>query len=334
MISIRQVAKLADVSPATVSRVINGTANVNKEKYERVLKVMDETGFKPNEVARSLFKKSAKLIGIIVPNIQNPFFNEMARVIEREAYNSNYKIMLCNSDNDLEKEKNYMELLSRMNADGIILFSNQQGKQVNTGTSHIPIIVLDREIELANQITSITADNYKGGRLAMEHLIACGCKNIVCMKGIQTISSARNRFEGYLSVCKEHGIAPRYIDCRYSYHEGLEKTKELLEIYPDVDGIIACNDMVAISAYKVLTKAGYHVPKDIQLVGFDNIDLSRLMTPELTTVAQPITRMGEFTVKVLLDHIEEKEIKKNYVFDVELLERETTYKVMKYKGEK
>lgn len=92
--------------------------------------------------------------------------------------------------------------------------------------------------------------------------------------------------------------------------------------------------MVAISAYKVLTKAGYHVPKDIQLVGFDNIDLSRLMTPELTTVAQPITRMGEFTVKVLLDHIEEKEIKKNYVFDVELLERETTYKVMKYKGEK
>lgn len=127
MISIRQVAKLADVSPATVSRVINGTANVNKEKYERVLKVMDETGFKPNEVARSLFKKSAKLIGIIVPNIQNPFFNEMARVIEREAYNSNYKIMLCNSDNDLEKEKNYMELLSRMNADGIILFSNQVG---------------------------------------------------------------------------------------------------------------------------------------------------------------------------------------------------------------
>lgn len=326
MVSIREVAKLADVSPATVSRVMNGTANVNKEKYERVIKVMNETGFQPNEVARSLFKKSAKLIGMIVPNIQNPFFNEMARVIEREAYHNNYKIMLCNSDNDVEKEKNYIELLTRMNADGMILFSNQQGMQVNAGNSHIPIIVLDREIEFANQITSITADNYKGGRLATEHLLECGCKHVVCMKGIQTISSARDRFEGYLSVCKEHGIAPRYIDCKYSYHEGLEKTKELLERYPDVDGILACNDMVAISAYKILIKAGYRVPEDIQLVGFDNIDLSRLMTPELTTVAQPITQMGEFAVKILLDHIAGKEIKQNYLFDVTLMKRETTYK--------
>lgn len=326
MVSIREVAKLADVSPATVSRVINGTANVNKEKYERVMKVMDETGFKPNEVARSLFKKSASLIGIIVPNIQNPFFNEMARVIEHEAYSNNYKIMFCNSDNDVEKEKNYMELLSRMNADGIILFSNQLGDKMSVENYNIPIVVLDREVELVNQITSITSDNYKGGRLAMEHLLECGCEHIVYLRGLQNISSAKNRFEGYLSVCKEHGIVPRYIDCSYSYHAGLEKTKELLETYPEVDGIVACNDMAAIGAYKSLTKAGYKVPEDIQIVGFDNIDLSRLMTPEFTTIAQPITQMGEFAVKVLLDYIEKREIKKSYLFDVELIKRETTYK--------
>ena len=331
MISIRDVAKMANVSPSTVSRVMNGTANVNEEKRQRVLAVIKETGFKPNEAARTLYKKSAKIIGLILPNIQNPFFNEMAQAIEGEAYRRGYRLMLCNSDNNLEKEQNNIDLLKRMNADGIILLTNQGGIREFLEKCRVPVVILDREVQAENQVACIRSDHYKGGWLAAEHLVQCGWKRIVNMRGEQSLSSARDRFEGYLDICRKYELVPRYVDCRYSFREGVKKTEELLKLYPDVDGIIAGNDMVAMSVYKVLSKKGYRVPEDIQLIGYDNINLSELMTPELTTIAQPISKMGEISAKILIDYLENKKIKDNYHFDVELVQRDTT--IMKGKGE-
>ena len=112
----------------------------------------------------------------------------------------------------------------------------------------------------------------------MEHLLECGCKNIVNMRGPQKLSSGRKRFEGYLSVCQKHQIVPQFIDCKYHYEDGLKQAEELLQKYPDVDGIIAANDMVALSVYKILTKHGKKVPEDVQLIGFDNIRFSQIMT--------------------------------------------------------
>lgn len=324
MISIREVAKMAGVSPSTVSRVMNGTANVNDEKRQLVQKVIRETGFKPNEVARTLYKKSANIIGLIVPNIQNPFFSEMACAIEEEAYRRGYRLMLCNSNNDLEKEKTNVDLLSRMNADGIILLTNQNGVRESVEQCRVPVVVLDRDVEAKNQIASIKSNHYKGGQTAMEHLLKCGCRMIVNLRGEQCLSSARERFEGYLSVCSKYQIAPRYVDCKYSFREGLKKTEELLEMYPDVDGIIAANDMVAMSAYKVLTRKGYRVPEDVQIIGYDNIHMNELMTPELTTIAQPISEMGEAAARALIDYIEDGRITEDCQFDVKLIERETT----------
>lgn len=324
MISIRDVAKMAGVSPATVSRVMNGTAKVDEAKRQRVLQVIEETGFKPNEAARTLYKKSANTIGVILPNIQNPFFSEMAKAIEQETYKRGYRLMLCSSDNDPEKEKNSIDLLNRMNADGIILLTNRSGLKEYVEHCTIPVVILDREVQAKNQIACIKSNHYKGGRLAMEHLLECGCKNIVNLRGLQTLSSAQERFEGYLDVCMEQKIVPQYIECRYGFQAGLEKTEELLKLYPDVDGIIAGNDMVAISAYKVLTKNGYRVPEDVQIVGYDDVTLASLVTPELTTIAQPIFEMGTVTANVLIDYIEKKPIKDNYHFDVELIKRETT----------
>ena len=126
MVSIREVAKRAGVSPATVSRVINGTANVDPIKKEQVLTVIDETGFKPNELARALFKKSSKIIGVIVPNIENAFFGELARAIEEEAFRNNYRILLCNSQNNTEKELLNIQTLNQLNADGIIIMTNSE----------------------------------------------------------------------------------------------------------------------------------------------------------------------------------------------------------------
>lgn len=324
LISIRDVAKMAGVSPSTVSRVMNGTANVDDEKKQRVLKVIEETGFRPNETARTLYKKSARIIGVILPNIQNPFFNEMARAIEEESYRRGYRLMLCNSNNDLEKEKTNMDLLSRMNADGIILLTNQEGIRESVEQCRVPVVVLDREVKAKNQIAYVQSDHYQGGRLAMEHLVKCGCRHIVNMRGDQALSSARKRFEGYLEMCSRYDVAPRFVDCKYSFQEGIRMTEELLERYPGVDGIIAGNDMVAVSVYKVLRKKGYRVPDDIQIIGYDNINLSELMTPELTTIAQPISRMGETSARVLIDHIEGKKTDMRYHFEVELIERETT----------
>lgn len=324
MVSIREVAKLAGVSPATVSRVLNGTAKVDEEKQQRVLKVVRETGFIPNEVARSLFKKSSKLIGMIVPNIENPFFNEMAKAIEEEAYKNGYRLTLCNTDDDNAKERENIRMLSRMNADGIILMTNNEEIREEIDQCNIPVVVLDRQIHKSKEIAYIQSDHYQGGRIAAEHLIQCGCRNIVNMQGPQKFSSARQRLRGYLDICQEYGLKPQNIECAYSFQDGLKKAELLLEKYPDVDGILACNDMVAISVYKVLHRHGHKVPQDVALIGFDNINLSWLMTPEITTVAQPIKEMGAAAIRVVLDYSGEEPVERENIFPVRLIQRETT----------
>ena len=327
MISIREVAKKAGVSPATVSRVINGTAKVDPIKRELVLAVIDETGFKPNELARALSKRSSKIIGVIVPNIENAFFGELARAIEEEAYQNNYRILLCNSQNNTEKELLNIQTLNQLNADGIIIMTNSENLASQIGKCKIPFVILDREIEGLDEIACIEADHYKGGRLAMEHLLKCGCKNIVCMRGPQKYSSGQLRFKGYLDVCRENGLPEQWLDCDYDYEEGLRVTKELLEQYPDADGILACNDMVAIAAYKVLLEKGIRVPEDVQLMGFDNIRFSRLFAPEFSTVIQPIREMGTLAARVIVDYANGEPIRKENVFDVSLVERQTTRSV-------
>ncbi len=325
MASIRDVAKLANVSPATVSRVMNGTARVDEEKKQRVLTAIKETGFVPNEVARSLFKKSAKIIGLILPSIENPFFAQLAGAIERCADRYGYRLVLCNTGSVTEKEKAAMQMLSSMNADGIILTTSNEELRECTESSAIPIIVTDRVFQGSSKLKYVHCDHYQGGRMAAEHLIACGCKSIVCIKGQQEISSARDRYDGYRDVCREKGIKEQTIDSAYDFEEGMKVTEELLKIYNDVDGIIACNDMVALSAYKVLHKKGIDVPGKIQIIGFDDIALAKLMTPELTTIGQPVEDIGAKAAELIIfKDKNDKDEKQEYIFEARLVERETT----------
>jgi len=208
-----------------------------------------------------------------------------------------------------------------MNADGIILTTSSEGVDSDIEGCTIPVVVTDRLTAQSGADAYIHCDHYKGGRIATEHLIECGCQNIVCLRGKQDISSARERYLGYKEVCNERGIALKVIDCDYSSEAGRRATEQMLEIYPEVDGIVACNDIVAISAYKVLHQKGIQVPKQIQLIGYDNIRLAELVTPELTTVAQPIERIGVKAVELLLQK-EEKE--KEYILEPKLIVRETT----------
>uniref|UniRef100_UPI00402A1E77 LacI family DNA-binding transcriptional regulator n=1 Tax=Lachnospira sp. TaxID=2049031 RepID=UPI00402A1E77 len=184
------MAKLAGVSPATVSRVINGTANVDVQKAQRVYDAIKKTGFVPNEVARSLFKKSAKIIGLIIPSITPPFFTELADAVEKAADEIGFRIVYYNTDNNLKKEKNVISMLQVMNAEGIIITSNNSRLKDVVDKMNMKVVMIDRTMSEDSSNMLVTSDHYYGGRLAARHLIDCGYRNIVCVRGKQTISSA------------------------------------------------------------------------------------------------------------------------------------------------
>ncbi len=326
MATIREVSQLAGVSPSTVSRVINGTANVDKEKRERVLEAIGKTHFQPNELARALYKKSSKIIGLIVPNIENPFFSELARMIEEAAFGYGFRLLLCNSNNDTEKEQININMLDQMKADGIILITNsgETGKMI--AGCNLPVVIVDRHVPDTGEIAFIESDNYNGGRLATQCLIDCGCRKIVCMRGPQKFTSGLLRFKGYQDICRKYNIEERFIDCEYSFESGKKAARKMIEIFPDTEGVFAANDMVALSAYKIFRSYGIRVPENIQIVGFDDIGFSSLFSPEITTIHQPIKKMGYRAVDIIYQYSNGQAFEKESIFEVQLIERETTCK--------
>jgi len=322
--NIRDVARLAGVSPATVSRVMNGTAKVAPDKRDRVLAAIAQTDFVPNEVARTLFKKSAKTIGLIIPSIRNPYFTQLAAILDELAGEQGYRLVLCNVDHDLDKQKAAVQMLVSAHADGVIFAAQTDERcEVLDGCS-IPVVAMDTKVSSKAVRACIYSDFYQGGRLAMEHLLECGCKNIVCIKGPQQVFSARRRYEAYRDICAERGIAEQTVDCDYDFDAGLAMTEALLDTYPNVDGILACNDIVAISTYKILHQKNIPVPGRVQLAGFDDIDLSSLMSPELTTVRQPLREMAEKAMELIVRCAKDVKSQTEYIFPTELIARETT----------
>lgn len=330
MVSIRKVADLAGVSPATVSRVMNGTANVDPEKRARVMRAIEETGFIPNEVARTLFRKSAKTIGVIVPSIRNPYFTELAAYVDAMAVQHGFRPFLCNTNYDPEKEKAAVQMLVSMNADAIIIASCSEQVREVINSCPIPVVAIDAMLSGADVKACIYCDYYLGGRMAAQHLVDNGCRNLVCIKGPQHRYSARARYEGYRDVCREQNIPEQTANCDYDFQQGMVMTEKLLKRFPDVDGIIACNDIVAISIYKVLYRQNISVPDQIQLVGFDDISFSALLTPGLTTISQPIQEMAEKAVELIVNKELTGSTGEKFVFPVSLVIRQTTKK----KGDK
>ena len=324
MVSIKDVARLAKVSPATVSRVINKTSYVAEDKKARVLKVIDETGFMPNNVARSLFKGSSKIIGMIVPDIINPFFSELAKNVERFTYQNGYQLVVCSSNDELSKELASIKTLMQLNADGLILISSNQSLQKELVKSTLPIVLVDRYIDTKEKkVAYIQANHYQGGKLATKHLYDCGCRHIINLRGPDEYSSARQRYRGYLDTCKEYGLKAFSIEAGYNYESGLKASEKILELYPEVDGIVASDDIVAMAIMKVLDSKGIAIPEDVQLIGYDNVWISKLATKGITTIAQPIVSLAENAVQLLVNS-ELYDGEKQLILDVKLIQRETT----------
>lgn len=325
MTNIKDVAKLAGVSVTTVSRVLNNKAHISKKTHDAVEKAMEELNYKPNEIARTLFSSQSHLMGLIIPTVSHPFFGQLTRYIEYYASLKDYKIILCNSLMQKEKEKEYIDMLSCHQVDGIIMGSHTL--EVNEfERTDLPIITLDRQI--SERIPSVSSDNFAGGVLAGEHLIAKGCKDIVHISGSLHLSMLSNRrYDGVKSVCSRSGVPLYLYETRANsledddYSEIIER---VFKEHPETDGVFASSDIIATEVIRYCLKNGMRVPEDVKIVGYDDTEIARLMHPQITSVAQPIKSIAKYTVDYLISEILGEVVPSQTILDVSLCQRETT----------
>lgn len=334
--TIKDVAKLAEVHPSTVSRVINNDSRISEKTKDKVLLIIKKLGYTPNAIARGLKTKRTHTLGMLIPDITNPFFAEIARGVENAANKNNFNVILCNTDDKLKKERTYLEILRGKRVDGLIL-----------GTAHIrdksilelekkkfPYILVSRNIEGLDK-NCVIVDDVAGGIIVTEYLIKLGHRRIAHITGPTTVRAANNRLEGYKFALEKHQI---------EYHEelveegdfrikgGYQAMKKFLELPEPPTAIFAANDLLALGAMQAIQKKKYNIPEDFCIIGFDDIRLASFVYPPLTTIHQPMLEMGALAVKMLLKIIEEGEFnQRKIVLKPKLIIRESCRKINKIK---
>lgn len=329
-VTIIDIAKLAGVSKATVSMVLNKKdKNISEETKNKILNIKKELNYIPNSIARSLNTKKSGTIGIIIPDITNPYFSEIARAIEDAANSFGYNVMLCNSDNDIKKEEKYVELMISKLVDGVI-FAVGGGTGNSIGVlkdNNIPFVLIDRYVEEYEDLYGILCLNEEGVKEGVEYLYSIGRRKIVFVTGSSGLVISRQRLDGYKSVMKKYNIYDnKYVyESNFSLEGGKKVTEKILNELKDIDAIFYSNDFMAIGGMKAIMGRGYKIPQDISIMGFDNIDISEYIEPSLTTISQPIYEMGRESCRLLMDLINDECIKDKFVyFKPKLIIRETT----------
>ncbi len=325
--TIKQIAELANVSSATVSKVMNGKdQNISQATRQRVLKIIEEEGYIPNGIAKSLKVKSTKTIGIILPDVMNLFFSEIARGAEDMAEAKGYSIIICNTDNNEKKEQKYLHILQEKMVDGIIVTATESSSNNIFGRFKTPMVLVDRDIDFGNKLGLIVVDNVEPAYEATKHLIDKGCKRIAFISSVKINKPSVNRYIGYEKALLEAGQTIDedlvFLD-RFSIESGYLGAKKILKDHK-VDGIFCGNDLIAMGALKEIKERGLRVPEDIKIVGFDDISISRYVDPPLTTVKQPIYEMGNEAVNMLVDIIEAREVDMKRTLKAYLVERQST----------
>lgn len=302
MATIRDVAKLANVSTATVSRVLNNQGYVNNETRKRVNDAIKQLNYLPNDVARSLFKGRSKMIALFIPDIKNPFFPELARAVEDVTNKHNYTFVLCNTDDTLDKEITYLNGLQQKSVDGLIMVSSTISQEDIKNIS-VPIISLDRKF--SSEVSSVTVNNRKGAEIATRYLKSIGCKRIAHICGPQSASNSMDRLKGYLDVVKHENwfLSSYVVSGDYRFQQSFEITREMLTQHPEIDGIFVGNDLMAVGVLKATKSLKIKVPEELSIIGFDGIAIGETTTPTLTTMQQPIYKLGVRAAQILLDHI-------------------------------
>lgn len=323
MATIKDVSKIAGVTVTTVSRVLNNRGYISDATRKKVYEAMKELNYQPNELARSLYRRKSNILGLIIPKVSHPFFAELTNYIEYYAYEAGYKILICNSYQDSTKEKDYVEMLKRNQVDGIIMGSHTL-ETSDYLVPTLPIVAIDRN--LSNNIPYITSDNYKGGILATNLLIDRGCKKLAHISGPLILNTPANkRYQAFMDVVSDRKVDYVVKEAKLDIFESYVKLAYILfEEHPDIDGIFASSDMIAASIINVANIIGKEVPRDLKIVGYDDINLASFTVPPLTTIKQPIKEMGEAVVKTLINQIDGKAVDVENVLPISLVERKTT----------
>ena len=325
MATIKDVAEMAGITVTTVSRVLNNRGYISEKTRQKVNAAMKELDYQPNEIARALFRKKSNLIGLIVPDVAHPFFAELTSSIEYYAYKNGYKILICNSYGDSVKEKEYIDMLKRNQVDGIIMGSHtlETFEYLNLGR---PIVSIDRC--LADNIPYIASDNYNGGVLATNILIEKGCKKLAHISGPLILNTPANkRFQAFIDVTTKKHINHVVVETRLNSFEIEEYEKLIYELFsehPDIDGIFASSDIIAACVINISNVLGKEIPRDIKVVGYDDINIASLIVPSLTTIRQPIKEIGEMAIKSIIDQLEERPTSNENILPVEIIVRKTT----------
>lgn len=308
--TIKDVAREAGVSVSTVSRVLNKSGYVDVKTEEKVRGAIEKLQYKPSDIARGLVSSRSKTLGLILPDISNPFFPELARAVEDTASEEGYAVIFCNSDNDPVKEDRCFQLLLEKRVDGIVLASQVRGiEKVN-----VPMVVMDARMD----VHSVYTDNRYGGVLATRHLLEQGYERIGHIRGPVGRLSAEERYEGYLEVMGEREVLVELGD--FQTESGYEAMVKLLA--RGVDSVFVANDLMALGAMEAISERGL----SIGVIGFDGIPISRVVG--LSTVEQPIYEMGVAAAKALMKSIRGEGDKETVVLKPKLVVRKSSVRKM------
>lgn len=302
MPTIRDVAKEAGVSSSTVSRYLNKNGYVSEEAKKSIHAAIELLRYRPNEMARSLATKKSQMVALLVPDITNPFFTELAKEIEEQAYQYGFTMILCNIGNEHEKEKQIIEQLQQQYIAGLFIAT----KQIEASyyeKLQIPMVAVDRV--LSEKIPTIKTDHFLGGQIACQHLMACGVENVLCIRASSEEDVANERIAGFYSCAQT-----LQIEEVISAYE-VEATKILvLEKLQNrtYEAIFASSDAMAIGTLKAIQQMNLRIPEDIQLIGYDGIRMTEWTTPTITTIAQQITQIGQRAVRCLWKQMQNEDI--------------------------
>lgn len=331
--TIKDIAEDTGFSITTISLVLNNKAtSIPTATKEIIIKSAKDHGYRPNQLAVGLLKKQTKTIGLIISDIRNVFFSTLAKAIEDECHRNGRNLILCNSNDEHQRDIDYINVLADKGVDGIIY-----GMSLDTDYEkaiecyklmdelHLPFVMVDRYFDSLNYY-SVSTDHFHGGYLAAKHLIDRGYERIACVTGPKHLQDSEDRLNGYKFALKEVGIQydPDIIyEGQYTVNSGAEAMGLLKD--KDISAIFAFNDMTAFGVYNYAKKLGISIPKDIALVGYDDIFFAEILEVPLTTVHQPITEMGISSVQLLLSLTKgEKIAKRNISLQPILMVRKST----------
>jgi LacI family transcriptional regulator len=307
-VTIADVAREAGVSLMTVSRVVNDKADVSQATRQRVLQVVERLGYRPSSIARGLATRRTGTLGLVVPDVANAFFANVARGAESHAYARGYNVFLCNTDEDSQREEEVLQSLEEKRVDGVVLCSSRlDDSELSLQLRRFPVLVLVNRLLESDDVCTVLVDDKAGGRLATDHLLSAGHQAVGFLAGPPLSHSGRQRKAGYRAALTAAGWpynADLVQHCSPTVQGGHQAARELLVAHPRLTALFCYNDLVAVGALQACAELGRRVPDDLAVVGYDDIPLANLVTPPLTTCRVPRYKLGELAMQLLLDQID------------------------------